>query len=143
MNGLQTAYRPAQITPTDDQLARVVDEYQLQTGVAGAQHAKSTYCMRLVIDLRKHAYLTAREAMDWLVILDSTVEYPAPYDEMWRQFRDELFSDLFNDVLVANRLAAKNILREVDRELYIPPVPPKRPGLMARLLAAITGRSAT
>lgn len=143
MNSLQVPTRPATFVPTSDQLTRVADEYALQTEVAGAQHAKSTYCMRLVIDLNKHAYLTTREAMDWLVLLDTTVEYPPPYDEMWRQFRDNLFSDLFNDMLMANRLAARNILREIDRELYLPPIPPKRPGLMARLLAALKGGSDT
>jgi len=143
MNDVQTRYRPSQIEPATDQLVRVVDEYALQTEVAGAQHAKSVYCMRLIVDLNKHAYLTTREAMDWLVLLDTTVEYPTPYDEMWRQFRDNLFSDFYDFMLKANRLAAKNILLEVDRTLYMPPIPPKRPGLMTRLLAALTGRSPT
>lgn len=142
MDNLATRLRPVQILPTSDQLARVVDEYELQTAVAGAEHAKGQYCMRLVADLNKHGYLTTRETMDWLVALDTTVDYPAPYDEMWRQFRDNLFGDLYDFMLKANRLAAKNILMEIDRTLYLPPIPPKRPGLMARLLAALTGQGA-
>jgi len=138
MYDLQARARPGVLTFTSDQLMRVINEYELQTAVSEAQSDKSAYCMRLLAELHQLGYINSKQTMDWIVALDTTVEYPAPYGDMWRQFRHSFIESFLDTMLKANRIAAKNIVMEVDRSLYLPPLPPKQPGLIARLLAAIT-----
>lgn len=139
MREIQASGSPRHLSFTSDQLSRVIDEYGLQVSVSEAQHEKSLYCYRLLGELYQHGYLTARKTTDWILALDVTTKYPAPYDELWRQFVENMISDLFDTVLKANRVSARRIFDEMHRSLYLPPIPPREPGLFERLLVAMTG----
>lgn len=143
MSQLIASPRPHAIVATAPQLERVIAEYELQTAVMQAEQAATYYGTQLVIQLYRQGKLSVKEAIDFMVAIDPTTEYGSPYDEMWRQFNVDLMTDMYDMVMKALRLGSRNILQEIDRTLYLPPVPPKRPGLFARIVAAVVGEEAS
>jgi len=141
MSDLLRTPRAQSITATDPQFERAWAEYGLQTAVMQAQQAKAFYGTQLVIQLYRETKITVKEAIDIMVKIDPTTEYGPPYDEMFRQFNVDLMADLYDIVMKALRLGAGGILREIDRTLYLPPVPPTQPGLFTRILIGITGEA--
>lgn len=134
--------RPDSLTFTSAQLKRVIDEYELQVSVVEAQHAKTIYCYRLIAELHQRSFITARQTMDWMVMLDQTVDYGPPYRDLWNQYSMRFISDYLDVMLKLDRIAAMRLAEEVDRTLYLPPIPPEKPGLITRIFAAILGRRA-
>lgn len=136
MNDLKQRIEPEELYFSSQQLKGIIDEYELQTAVAGAQYAKSVYCYRLISDLYEHGYLTSQATMDFMVALDQTISYDTPYRDMWQQYSLTRIGDYLNTMLRVDRLAARRIAEEVDRILYRPTPPPREPGLIERLITA-------
>ena len=124
---------PETLTLSGPQVQAIVEEYDRQTGVIGAERAKNSYASRQIARLYQEGALTAHETFSFLVVLDDTVAWGDDFHvSLWRQFIRGLLEDLLNDMRNAVRLGARNIAIEIDRSLYV--LPPSRRGLLWRLL---------
>lgn len=142
MNSLQTAGRPASLTLTSAQMTRLVDEYELQVSVMHAQDLKSTYAFRVLADLWRKNILTTQEVLLWMEMLDQTTEFEGPIGQAWSQFVAASIERFIDTMIKADVMSAKNVLRELERTLYLTPIQPKRRGVVMQLLDKLFSRGA-
>ncbi len=114
------------------ELGWLVDEYTKQVAVAEAQKSKTTYAMRLVVDIHSAGYLAKHDAIAYIVALDDSSSFTGEIEKIYEAARREQLMLLVDEIHKLIRVGAKNIAIEVNRTLY-PPPPPQR-GLLARLL---------
>lgn len=112
-------------------LARVVDAYELHLGTIDAQAAKTLFAMRKLLELHQHSAFATREIIAYLCYLDHTASrLDGPHRDILAQAQREqmiLFIEQSQGLL---RLGGSAIGRDVSRTLH----PPKKPGLLSRLL---------
>jgi hypothetical protein len=130
---------PGVISVSGAHLTRALQEYRLQTGVMQMQDAKAIYAMQQIAELHEHGILSTAKTLAFMDALDKTVTFTGPINEIWlaslRQ-QAESFADHIHKIL---RIGAMNIGLEADRTLYLPELPPHRPGLFIRILTGIVG----
>lgn len=131
--------QPRFLVASEPHLERAITEYMLQTAVMQAQEEKSFYGARLIVELYRQGKLSVEEAMDLMMSVDPTTEFGEPFDQMRRQFNIDLMTNMFDSVMKVLQIGSRNIAIEIARSLYLPPLPPRQPGLFARILAAILG----
>lgn len=118
------------------QMRRALDEYSLEMAVIDGQAAQTIFAMREVLKIHEAGYICKRDALLMMVALDTTVELPEPFADIWRDSKREQALMLVDHIHKLVRLGAKNIAIMVDKSLY---PEPRRPGLFERILRSLKG----
>lgn len=137
MIDVSTRQRPAPLTGTPVKFTGMLNEYELSTSVAEALEARSLYCLRLMAELHYEGYITIQQTMNMMVAVDLTVQYPEPYGSLWRQFSINFMADFLDIMAKGIRAGSYEIFKLTDRNLWIPPVPPVKAGIVRRFFEAL------